>query len=855
MESDTDLQDRFRPPPRAHAASEAEPNDEASEAQVAQLVADYVDALNQGQEPDRGEYVDRFPALRGAVEDGLAAIDMIRGPSGEVPYVLDDFRVIREIGRGGMGIVHEAVQLSLGRRVALKVLPIHLVQEPKRVERFKMEARATARLQHSNIVPIYATGSAFGSYYHAMELVTGASLDRHIEGLRCCLRQGQDAKLAGEQLAESPTVVRPRDGDNPLKVASEGEQTPDEEEGLPRTTLDRGHYKACAELMLGVADALHYAHTEGVVHRDIKPSNLMLDATSGRLRVTDFGLAVFGTHGTALTGSMDIVGSMPYMAPEQTTPYIETDHRADVYSFGLTLYELVTLERAVKKVDDLSQILLKEPPPPRALDPGVPRDLETIILKAIEKDPDCRYQSAGALAEDLRRFLDDRPIRATRPSLVAQGWRLLRRHKWISMGTAAAIASICILAAFAIGVKAQMRGQDQLRRALALVEEGEYALYAKRPTRAVERFTRSLSLAPNSPHALFCRGSAHFQQKCYQDAIADYALAIAQSPCAGFYEARADAYDALGDRASSEADRSAARRLEPTSATGHFYVAEARRAAGDYEQAAAHYGRALDLDPKHLYSHFGRAFCRQQLGEPAKAITDYAVFIMLRPNHSAAYCNLGEAWRSLGHFGESVRALNRALEIDEDMAAAYFNLGLTYGDLGEHQKAISMFHRALEIDGEDAAMLCGLGRALLEVDRFEEALTPFDKAAKLAPREIEAWCGLALTQTGLGQREKAIASYRKALRQEPENALLHAAIAGLYGEAEMAEDAITEYEKALKLDAGLAEAHLGMGEIYAKSDRPKAAYHLRAYLRCMGAHKPDLADALKIKELIAEMER
>jgi len=504
---------------------------------------------------------------------------------------------------------------------------------------------------------------------------------------------------------------------------------------------------------------------------------------------------------------------------------------------------------------DLSQILLKDPPPPRAVDPNVPRDLETIILKAIEKDPDCRYLSAGALAEDLRRFLSDRPIRAVRPSIAARGWRLLRRHRWVSLGAAAAITAVCVLAAFAIGARAQMRQQDRQRQARSLVEEGEYALYAKKPTRAVERLTQALLLVPGGSHALFCRGSAHFQQKCYHDAIADYTRAIGRSPCAGFYYARADAHEALGDAASAEADRIDAQGLKPTSATGHFYVAESRRIAGSFEQAAAHYGRALAVDQRHLYSRFGRGLCLQEVGQPAKAITDYAVFLMLRPNHAPAYCNLGEAWRKLGHLDESVRALNKALEIDGDLAAAYFNLGLTYGDLNEHRKALDMFRKALQIDADAPAIQCGLGRALLELSCFEEAHTPFEKATELNPRGIEAWCGLALAQAALGQREKAIASYRKALRLEPENALLHAAIAELYTEAEMTGDAIAEYEKALKLDSSLAEAHLGLGQVYKQSNRPKAAFHLQAYLRAIASRSADLADALMIKQQIEEMRK
>ncbi|HEV2946038.1 MAG TPA: serine/threonine-protein kinase, partial [Gemmataceae bacterium] len=313
---------------------------------------------------------------------------------------LGDFEIVRELGRGGMGIVYEARQVSLNRQVALKVLSGVLGLTAKAVQRFQREAEAAAKLHHTNIVPVYATGEEDGTHFYAMELIDGPSLDHVIRQLRPASLPGE-ASRSPELEATGPYV---------------GESGSTSTLGASSLSSDGHYFDTVARMIAEVADALEYAHQQGVIHRDIKPSNLLL-SPNARLSINDFGLArMLEQPGMTMTG--EFVGTPAYMSPEQITAgRTLLDHRTDIYSLGATLYELLTLHppfTGERRDQVLTQILHKEPKAPRKMNPKVPVDLETICLKAMEKDPDGRYQTAGKLAEDLRHFVNRFAIKARR---------------------------------------------------------------------------------------------------------------------------------------------------------------------------------------------------------------------------------------------------------------------------------------------------------------------------------------------------------------------------------------------------------------------------------------------------------
>ena len=354
---------------------------------------------------------------------------------------LGDFQILREVGRGGMGVVYEAEQVSLRRRVALKVLMLHPAIDKSWVERFRREARAAGRLHHTNIVPIYETGEQNGLHYFAMQLIPGAGLDAVIRQLRRLAPAARSSE-AMERTVASGTRKLLDDSVQamlgaevavahamPEIPAATGAAVPSlAGADSPSVSRVRAYWESVARVGIQAADALDYAHSQGVVHRDVKPSNLLLDA-DGTVWVTDFGLAKGEADPDDLTHSGDLLGTLRYAPPERFAG--RSDARGDVYGLGLTLYELLTLRPAFNETDRsklLEQVLHAEPPRPRRLVPSLPRDLETIVLKSIDRDPARRYQTAGDLADDLRRFLDDRPIRA-KPTLWPERlWRWGRRE-------------------------------------------------------------------------------------------------------------------------------------------------------------------------------------------------------------------------------------------------------------------------------------------------------------------------------------------------------------------------------------------------------------------------------------------
>ena len=275
--------------------------------------------------------------------------------------------------------------------MALKILPMTSADDPRKVKRFQIEAQAAALLNDPHIVPVYLVGSENGVHFYAMQLIEGRTL----------------AELIAEASHARGMMRRHAESVGQISSAS------------------RPNWAGQAAL------ALHHAHEQGIVHRDVKPSNLLIES-SGWLWVADFGLARIAREADQTsTGAM--MGTPRYMSPEQVIgPRGVVDHRTDIYSLGATLYELITLRPAFDSDDRLEMIVKiahDEPRRPRHIDPSIPRDLETIVLKAMAKDPAARYATADELADDLGRFLEGRPIFARRPGAIDRAAKWSRRHR------------------------------------------------------------------------------------------------------------------------------------------------------------------------------------------------------------------------------------------------------------------------------------------------------------------------------------------------------------------------------------------------------------------------------------------
>jgi serine/threonine protein kinase/WD40 repeat protein len=456
------------------STSTVEGSGPGADPRLAEVLEEYRAALKDGRAPDRQELFNRHPDLASALAGFLDALEFVHAAAqdlgrageasahGETPVsppdlrvgeVLGEFRLLRPLGQGGMGLVYEAEQVSLRRRVALKILPFGAVLDPRQLQRFRNEAQAAASLHHPNIVQVHAVGSDRGIHYFAMQLIEGQTLADYVHGQRSPGRAkpGPDAP-AGTGYSSCAMA------DEPPPAQSEPEcKDSTAIIGKGPVTRQHGHFRTVASMAIQAAEALDHAHQHGIIHRDIKPANLLLDG-AGKVWVTDFGLAQLqGDPGLTATGNL--VGTLRYMSPEQALGQRHfVDQRTDVFSLGATLYELLTLQPAFpgqSQAEVLMQIDTCAPRRPRLLDGVIPADLETIVLKALARNPEERYATAGELADDLRRFLEDRPILARRPGPVVRlrKWAWRRRSLLASLAAALALALIgmvVVMAAYAL---------------------------------------------------------------------------------------------------------------------------------------------------------------------------------------------------------------------------------------------------------------------------------------------------------------------------------------------------------------------------------------------------------------------
>lgn len=464
---------------------------------IADLAEEFVERYRRGERPPVSEYTAKHPELAEEIQEFISALVMVENlapldegsadtpaaGSPAKPRQLGDYRIIREAGRGGMGVVYEAEQISLGRHVALKVLPQQVLLDASQKRRFVREAKAAAKLHHTNIVPVFGVGEEDGLQYYVMQFIQGLGLDEVLEEIKRLqndaslsdsvpvieLGQPTGGAVSASRMARSlmlnglsPTIIANDSVDDEEGAFAATEQFSDAasqtslDETIPDQPCDAtgrsgslslpgqsseagsrlqqkqlNYWQSVASIGVQVASALAYAHDQGVQHRDIKPSNLLLDLR-GTVWITDFGLAKTDDQQN-ITHTGDILGTLRYMPPEAFEG--RSDHRGDLYSLGLTLYEMLAMRPAFDDTDRhqlIKRVSSEAPPRLEKLNPEIPRDLVTIVHKAIDRDPTHRYQTAQELAEDLERFIEDEPIKARRISPIERFARWSRRNKTLS---------------------------------------------------------------------------------------------------------------------------------------------------------------------------------------------------------------------------------------------------------------------------------------------------------------------------------------------------------------------------------------------------------------------------------------
>ncbi|MFO1096347.1 MAG: serine/threonine-protein kinase [Planctomycetaceae bacterium] len=391
------------------------------------VIAGFLNELRAGRSPSVEALAQRHPALAEQLRELLplvAAMEQLKSSQEMSPRKasipkdfqlerLGDCRILREIGRGGMGVVYEAEQAPVGRRVAVKVLPWRADGSSQWRAHFEREARTAASLHHPHIIPVYHYGEEDGWCYYVMHLVEGIGIDEVIR-----LLKEPAASVGAEQVRE--IFLGDSAGADHERTQKSGEQSQESR------ILRRNGWTQFARIGIQVAQALQYSHSRGILHRDIKPGNLLVDAR-GSVWVTDFGLAV-ETDQMLESIAPNLAGTLRYLAPEQLDGVV--DRRSDIYALGVTLYELCTLRPlypAANRDSLLASIRSESPATPRSVNRAIPRDLEAIILRAIARERSRRYASAESLLADLMRFVRRQPVEQLEPEKPKR-WTPFRRR-------------------------------------------------------------------------------------------------------------------------------------------------------------------------------------------------------------------------------------------------------------------------------------------------------------------------------------------------------------------------------------------------------------------------------------------
>ena len=709
---------------------------------LAEALDEYLCAVESGESIDMSELLIRYPDLSETLQEYLPSLAWLRAGFADLndldapawttdftssPRRLGDYELLRQIGRGGMGVVYEAQQQSLDRRVALKILPFASMLDRKQILRFQNEARAAAQLQHPNIVPIHGVGSDQGVHFYAMQLINGQSLRQVLE----------NRSLADEQKATSkPESVHQSINTDAISDATSQSAYGKHVHGIRDT-------RAMTQLVVQAADALQTAHECGIIHRDIKPSNLLIDENR-KLWITDFGLAS-SSMDDGVTATGDIIGTLPYMSPEQASGQSTlVDHRTDVYSLGVTLYELLTNCRPFEGTnhnDVLRQIESGECKGVRHWTPSIPKDLENVVAKAMATDREERYASAREMADDLERFHQGIPTVARPPSTAQRITKWARRHQ-TSVLAAIAVAMLSI-ASLTTGIIVLYQERAETAAALATSQANENLaeqrlVLAKRNLEearsAVDTLgTRAAELLSHVPRTEFARRNLLESVLHYHER-----LLIQQN----------DSPQLRTDKAMTHAKMGAI----------NEQLGDDQRASEQYEIACQLFTELLDMAEDN--DQYGR--------EAARLAT-------CLNNHALVIARLGRTDDAKARIAKAIKTLQTLItetpeqsDLQRSLATSWNNLGIIQADHDTaaarecYRSAIKILEQPASAAQDNSERLLTLATVfrnlslLVKADHLEEAIRwsqesmkLYEKLVESEPTDLEYKAHLANSYSGL----------------------------------------------------------------------------------------------------------
>jgi serine/threonine protein kinase/cytochrome c-type biogenesis protein CcmH/NrfG len=866
----------------------------AINAELEQLLEAAVARLQAGENVDLNELAVAHPEHAEEIRQLLPAIEMLVGMGAAGADVtaeigshlhaadattttaptplrqLGDFRIIRELGRGGMGTVFEAEQLSMGRRVALKVLPFAALAHEKSLQRFRNEVRAAASLDHPHIVAVYSVGEERGVHFYAMQLIRGQSLAEVILQQR---RVHDPLPPAGRGVPAPGSPAASGNEDPTIDSAISPPSTAPIEQARVSTARDSKYaaerFRTAARLGIQAAEALQHAHDQGVLHRDIKPGNLLLDA-DGKLYVTDFGLArIQSDAGMTMTG--DIVGTLRYMAPEQAlAKRVVIDHRADVYSLGATLYELLTLQPAFGETDRselLKQIAFEDPKPLRKLDRRIPAELETIILKAMEKSPHARYQSAQALVHDLRAFLDNLPISAKPSTWRDRVLKWSRRHPAGVRASLFALLVTSIVCAATIGWVMRdrhARGAAAEAIASAAIEEANELIQQEKWPEALAAARRAEDVLKGS-HAI---GALHTRARtvCRDVEMVILLEDISSSP---FIDGSGDAkYDPEFDRRFAEAfreygidvevlsSRQAAQRVKQSDISVELVKAIDTWAwwqcsndgnGGDWTRLNA---IATEADPDPWRNRW-RDVLNLDGDAQESALTELASSTTTADWQPQNMRRLAVVFRASGNLVRAIDVLQASHRRHPQSYETNIELGNSFLNSDRPDDAILHFSIAAALRPESIRARLGIGLALRKKLRLNDAIAVFREGLELNPNDYSTLTALGRALEVEQRLDEAISVLEKAIRLEPRHAAAHNVLGDVFQKKGLLDEAISKYREAIRLESDYGDAHASLGRaLKAQGHTKEAVDHLKSAIelttnaRALAVFNYELGEAL-----------
>jgi eukaryotic-like serine/threonine-protein kinase len=683
------------------------------------------------------------------------------------------YELLEKIGRGGQGLVYRARQKSLNRTVALKVIGLGQLATTKHLKRFRLEAEAAAKLDHPCIVPIYEVGEREGSCYFSMKFIDGGQLD---------------------------------------EVARRKPMSP----------------RNAAELIAKLARAVHYAHEHGILHRDIKPGNILID-TQGEPHLTDFGLARLLEGESTLTRTMDVLGTPSYMSPEQAVGnHAAVSKATDVYGLGAVFYQLLTGHPPFAggtTYETIKLLLDTEPRQPRVLNPKIDRDLSTICLKCLEKDPKRRYPSALALAEDLEHWLKHEPIRARHTGVFARGRKWVRRNPSIAV-----MAAMLLALAAPLGVIVWKSGiiQSPPSAGVAVLpfvnmspeKENEYLSDG-----ITEDLCTALSQikglrVPARTSSFAFKGKNENIRKIGSELNVSTVLeggvskagnkvrisAQLNNVADGFHlwAATYDRYmtDILEVR--SDISRRVADALKV-----RLGIEEAQRLAKKPTESSEAY--EIYLLGRFEFNKFSEAGFN-------KAVEHFKHAITVDPSFALAHAGLAEAYNAIGYWGyaapkealpEAKTAALKALALDPDLTEAHTALAfIQYQYEWKFKEAEGEFKEAIRLNPNSVSALLGYSEYLSDFGRLQEARSELERARELDPLFVQFGFYFAAQSYFERDFDRALEQLEKAISMDPNNAISYGLLSAIFLQKKMPAQVFTADEKARSLEGEFDQSEM-----------------------------------------------